>query len=238
MASVNTTSIREEITHVKQQLDEQVRSGKVADETRMLFSTLLMIVDMLVVIFLEKSTKKGNKNSSIPSSQTDEDKSAKPRKPNSKRDERDEPFANSRTEESVELSPVYRCECCGENLRDVQVDKHERRTRIDLVFEKRIEHTDAEIKTCPSCECVNKGAFAADLSGPQAVWTGRQGIRIEPAGGPDGFIQPRSDVVEEPDRTGHLSSHHAQVHPAVARSVGPLGRSGHQVAAGLASDER
>ena len=52
MASVNTSSIREKITHVTLRLDEQVRSGKVADEIRMLISTLLMIVDMLVAIFL------------------------------------------------------------------------------------------------------------------------------------------------------------------------------------------
>ena len=149
MASVNTSSIREEITHVKLQLDEQVRSGKVADETRMLISTLLMIVDMLVAIFLEKNTKKGNKNSSIPSSQTEEDKSSKPRKPKDKREEHEEPFANSRTEESVEVSPVCRCEHCGENLRHVQVEDYERRTRIDIVFEKRIEHTDAANQDMP-----------------------------------------------------------------------------------------
>ncbi len=173
MASVNTTSIREEITHIKEQLDELVRSGKVADETRMLVSTLLMIIDMLVAIFLEKSTKKGNKNSSIPFSQTDEDKSSKPpRRPNNKRDQHDEPFANSRTEESVEVSPVYRCERCGENLHQVQVDVYERRTRIDIVFETRIEHTDSEIKTCPSCEYVNKGSFAADLADPEQYGLG------------------------------------------------------------------
>lgn len=166
MASVNTSSIREEITHVKAQLDEQVRSGKVADETRLLISSLLVIVDLLIAIFLEKSTRKGNKNSSIPSSQTDEDNSSKPRKSPNKRAEHEEPFANSRTQESVEISPVCRCQFCGENLRHVQVEDHERRTRIDIVFEKRIEHTDAEIKTCPSCESVNKGAFAADLAGP------------------------------------------------------------------------
>jgi len=115
VASVNTTSIREEITHVKQQLDEQVRSGKVADETRMLISTLLMIVDMLVAIFLEKSTKKGNKNSSIPSSQTDEDNSSKP----------------------------------------------ERRTRIDIVFEKRIEHTDAQDQDMPILRVCEQGGFCS-----------------------------------------------------------------------------
>jgi hypothetical protein len=170
--SVNTTSIREDIAHVKQQLDEQVRSGKVADETRMLISTLLMIVDMLIAIFLEKSTKKGNKNSSIPSSQTEEDTSSKPRKQAGKPDEHEEPFSNSRTVESVEVSVVCRCEYCGENLRSVAVEDYERRTRIDIVFEKRIEHTDAEIKTCPSCEHVNKGTFAADLAGPEQYGIG------------------------------------------------------------------
>lgn len=161
MASVNTTSIREEITHVKQQLDEQVRSGKVADETRMLISTLLMIVDMLVAIFLEKSTKKGNKNSSIPSSQTDEDNSSKPRKPKDKRHEHEEPFANSRTEESVEISPVCRCQHCGENLCHVQVDDYERRTRIDIVFEKRIEHTDAQDQDMPILRVCEQGGFCS-----------------------------------------------------------------------------
>ena len=73
-------SIREEIFQVKQQLAEQIRSGKVADETRMLFSTLLVILDMLIAIFLEESTKMGNGNSSIPSSQTEEDSSSKPPK--------------------------------------------------------------------------------------------------------------------------------------------------------------
>ena len=37
------SSIREEITYVKLQLDEQVRYGKVADETRMFIGTVLII---------------------------------------------------------------------------------------------------------------------------------------------------------------------------------------------------
>ena len=40
-----------------------------SDESRMLFNTLLMIVNMLVAIFLEKTTKKDSKNSSIPLAQ-------------------------------------------------------------------------------------------------------------------------------------------------------------------------
>lgn len=167
MATVNTSSVREEIALVKQQLDQQVRAGKVADDTRMLISTLLVIVDMLVAIFLEKNTKKNNKNSSIPSSQTAEDKSASTSRASAKkRAENDEPFANSRTVESLEVAAVTRCEHCGENLRSVQISDYERRTRIDIVFEKRVEHIDAEVKRCPCCQSLNKGLFPADMAGP------------------------------------------------------------------------
>ena len=54
MASVNTTSIREEITNVEQEIERLSADGKVSDESRMLFNTLLMIVNMLVVTFLER----------------------------------------------------------------------------------------------------------------------------------------------------------------------------------------
>jgi len=41
MASVNGTSIREEIAHVEQEIARLSEAGKVSDESRVLFSTLL-----------------------------------------------------------------------------------------------------------------------------------------------------------------------------------------------------
>ena len=44
---------------------------------------------------------------------------------------------------------------------------HERRTRIDIVFEKVLSHVDAEIKHCPRCRKQTKGTLPfPDLSGP------------------------------------------------------------------------
>jgi cytochrome c2 len=167
VASVNTTSIREEIAQVEQEIARLSAAGKVSDESRMLFNTLLMIVNMLVAIFLEKSTRKTSKNSSIPSSQTDEDQSATTSRSNKKGLlQNDQPFENSRTVETCELSRVTRCSHCCENLSKVSVTDLERRTRIDIVFEKRIEHVDAEIKRCPSCHQITKGEFPSDLAGP------------------------------------------------------------------------
>ncbi len=77
MATVNTASVREEIARVEQEIARLSETGKVSDESRMLFNTLLMIVNMLVAIFMERSTKKNSKNPSIPPSQTTEDQSSK-----------------------------------------------------------------------------------------------------------------------------------------------------------------
>ena len=167
MASVNTESVREEIARVEQEIAKLSDAGKVPEETRILLNTLLMIVNMLMVIFMEKSTRKGNKNSSLPSSQTGKDKSAPSSYTNGKGlSQNEDTFANSRTVETTEKAPVTQCSHCGENLQQVEVVDHERRTRIDIVFEKRVEHVDAEIKYCPSCEHVNKGQFPSDLAGP------------------------------------------------------------------------
>ena len=38
---------------------------------------------------------------------------------------------------------------CGEDLTDTPCLHHERRTKIDIVFEKVVEHVDAELKQCP-----------------------------------------------------------------------------------------
>ena len=167
MASVNTTSVREEIARIEQDLTRLGEQGKLSDESRILFRSLLMIVNMLVAVFMEKNTRKTSKNSSIPSSQTGDDKSSATSGSNGKGlAQNDESFDNSRSVETEEIAPVNHCSECGENLSKVSVTDHERRTRIDIVFEKRIEHVDAQIKRCPCCDQLNKGQFPADLQGP------------------------------------------------------------------------
>jgi len=49
---------------------------------------------------------------------------------------------------------------------DVPCTHHERRTKIDIVFEKVVEHVDAEVKQCPTCHSTVKGKFPVDMHGP------------------------------------------------------------------------
>jgi transposase len=56
-----------------------------------------------------------------------------------------EKVRNRRTRETVTVASVHFCDTCGADLGQVTCT-HERRTKIDIVFEKVVEHVGAEIK--------------------------------------------------------------------------------------------
>lgn len=131
-------------------------------------NSLFMIVELILAIFLERSTKKDSSNSSKPSSQTPKDESALSHSgSNGKgKSENKDQARNTRVKEVVTISQVLTCEVCAQDLSGVPCVDHERRTRIDIVFEKVIDHVDAEIKRCPACDSTVKGAFPSDMHGP------------------------------------------------------------------------
>jgi transposase len=173
MASVNKASLREEFDTLKGRFERLCAEGKMAEESRALFQAMLMLFEVLMAVFMEKHTTKNSRNSSLPSSQTNKDESTPQSgaKAKGKGDDKGR-CANTRTVETVELSPVNRCESCGEDLSDTPCQGHERRTRIDIVFEKLVSHVDAEIKQCPHCQAQTKGAFPQDMSGPLQYGSG------------------------------------------------------------------
>lgn len=169
MPSINKQSLREEFTGLKERFGQLCTDGKVGTESRALIEALLMLMQVLLAVFMEKNTPKTSKNSSKPSSQTEKDESATGLGPGTHT--KGKPYdssrsANTRTVETVQVSKVSFCEECGEDLRDALPDGHERRTQIDIVFEKVISHVDAEIKSCPHCDAETRGPFPETFSGP------------------------------------------------------------------------
>lgn len=167
MGRVNKTSLREEFDHLKSEFSRLSSANKISPESMVLFKAMFVLFEVMVAVFLEKQTKKDNKNSSIPSSQTPKDESStKTGTQSNGKQENGHTFSNSRTRETTRISKVPLCATCGEDLADTQCDTHERRTKIDIVFEKVVSHVDAEVKTCPTCETINKGRFPSDMPGP------------------------------------------------------------------------
>jgi transposase len=123
---------------------------------------------LMLSIFLEKRTTKTNTNSSKPSSQTEEDRSAisKPRTKRKGKQETSQAAENSRTIETIAVLPVYNCEQCGQSLEKIPCESVERRTRIDIAFEKTVGHIDAQIKVCPICQYCSKARHPSSFSVP------------------------------------------------------------------------
>ncbi len=168
MASVNKQSLREEFEALKGRFAQLGAEGKITAESRALFEALLMLLQVLMAIFLEKTTPKTSANSSKPSSQTPKDETALGHAGPHTQGRAYDPSrsANTRTVEYTQTSKVRFCETCGEDLRTVHPHGHERRTQIDIVFEKVVTHVDAEIKSCPHCESETRGAFPEAFAGP------------------------------------------------------------------------
>lgn len=168
MPTVNTISVREELERLQSEFKRLASEGKVGPDIKMLVQSMFVLFELLVSIFLEKTTKKNSKNSSKPSSQSDKDESALSRQGSKSRGKKEAQtnFLNSRTVESTRVLKVKFCDTCGENLENQPCDGHERRTKIDIVFEKVVEHVEAEVKTCPSCYSQVKGIFPEDMPGP------------------------------------------------------------------------
>lgn len=168
MSSVNKQSMRDEVERIKLEFERLSTDKQMNPDVKLLFQSMLMLINLLITIFLEKTTKKTNKNSSIPSSQTKKDESSFSNTgANGKgKSEYSAALNNMRTIENITTTKVTQCDVCGQDLSSTPCQHHERRTKIDIIFEKVVEHIDAEVKRCTACDALVKGVFPADMPGP------------------------------------------------------------------------
>lgn len=181
MASLDKQSVRDQFDNIKADFQKLISKGKVGVEVAALFNALILLFDIVLSIFLERKTTKTAANSSIPPSQTDkEETTPSQKKTNGKgQTETVTKTANTRTVETTTVSPVTQCEHCGNDLTEVACQCVERRTRIDIIFEKTVEHVDAEVKQCPSCKTTVKGNFPRDMAGPLQYGNGIKAYVIQ-----------------------------------------------------------
>lgn len=168
MGSLNRESVRDEAERIKLEFNRISSSKKMDTETKILFQSMLMLVNLLIAIFLEKTTKKNSKNSSKPPSQTEKDESSLSHNGTNGKGkiESDAIVNNTRTIETVTTMHVTECDVCGADLSDSPCEHIERRTKIDIIFEKTVEHVDVETKRCDNCDSMAKGKFPSDMPGP------------------------------------------------------------------------
>jgi len=177
MATVNKASVREEVDRLKLEFEQLCSAGKVSSEIRVVMNSLLVVVELILSVFLEKNTRKTSKNSSLPPSQTDKDETVSPN-PSGKGRQVSGEVGNTRVRETITDAKITTCDVCGVALDKTPCKGYERRTKIDIVFEKVVAHVDAEIKQCPNCEATVKGVFPEDMPGNLQYGNGLKAFAI------------------------------------------------------------
>lgn len=168
MAITNKESVREEAERIKNEFSRLSADKKISGECQMLLQSMLMLINLLIAIFLEKTTPKNNKNSSKPSSQIEKDESSLVNHGTNGKGKLESITTanNTRTVENITIVEVTQCNVCGQDLRKTACQHLERRTIVDILFEKMITHVDAEIKYCNRCDSTVKGEFPSNMPGP------------------------------------------------------------------------
>ena len=129
MATVDRQSLREEFERLKAEFGQLSAAGRMSAETRALFNALLMLFEVLMAIFMEKTTAKGGRNSSMPPSQTSRDETAATR-PGAKGKgvkQNDARSRHSRTVTTPAAAAVDACANCGADLGDTPSQSRPRR---------------------------------------------------------------------------------------------------------------
>ena len=194
-------------------------------ESRALVDALLMLFELLMAVFMEKHTPKSPANSGLPPSQSPNDATARTR-PGAKGkgpSYNEARCANTRTHEYVKVLSVDACARCGEDLTDTACTGHQRRSLVDIVFEKVVRHADAQIKHCPRCHTETRARFPAEMPGPLQYGPRRQGLRRAPAHRADALAQARRPIDARPHRAHPLRGHAPRLPrtaPSRARRVG------------------
>lgn len=179
MATMDKKSVREEVDRLKQDFEKLCSDSKVSPEMRAVMNSMLLVLELVLAVFLEKKTRKDSKNSSLPFSQTPKDETAKPISGSKGKGKKvSGEISNVRTKETVTIAKAETCNFCGVSLDQTPCREHERRTKIDIVFEKVIEHVDAEVKQCPNCTAELRGIFPKDMSDPLQYGFGLKAFTI------------------------------------------------------------
>lgn len=180
MATVNTASLRTKLDGCRAQFDAIKRTGEAGADTLALINALFLLLDILMVVFMEKTTRKTSANSSLPPSQTHRDETARRGRTDSGTGARAslQTGGSMRRTTVEETVTVETCDACGADLAGVDPLGRERRILYDIVFEVVERRVDAEVRQCPNCRTRTKGRFPDTMPGPRQYGIGLQAFII------------------------------------------------------------
>jgi len=157
-------SILKKIAEAKAKAQKAISSNASSSETTMAIESLLLIIEILATIFLEKKTRKNSSNSGLPPSRNEG--------PNGNRNINvtqrkmlGSQIGHTKNTETQEIISPKKCKQCNCDLSKEKAKGKESRKSIDIIYEVVTHTFVAEMKECPDCGHINKGKFPDGIEG-------------------------------------------------------------------------
>lgn len=158
-------SIRKQIENVKKDASKILSEGKISKEAVLLIKSLLMILDIVVEVLLQKKVRKNSSNSDLPPSQGFGSNGNRNKKDDQDKGQKGSRLENSRTQKTEKTLSPEECSNCGADLKGEEATKIDQRKKIDIVYEIVEETFNAETKKCPDCGEKTKADFPEGIDG-------------------------------------------------------------------------
>ena len=191
MPTVNGASLRAQMDDCRARFDAVKRTGEAGAETRALIDALFLLPDILVAVFLEKTTRKTSANSGLPPSQTGEGRD-RPAYRQQRQGREAEPADGRQPPEDRRRGDGRRR--CLRRLRRRPVRRRSRRPGATRPLRHRVRGRRAS-RGCrgqgmPRLPGPDQGAVPRNHAGPAAVRCRASGLCRQPAHRPHAVPAP------------------------------------------------
>jgi len=156
--------MRHKLDQARENIRKALGKEQVSPSLMAAIESLLVVMEIMVTIFLEKKTRKNSSNSGLPPSRNNGSNGNRNTNPGD-RNKKGNQLENTRQVTTSETISPRECNKCGIGLSAVEAKETEERKKIDIIYEI-VEHTvNAEIKECPCCGHLNKANFPQGMDG-------------------------------------------------------------------------
>ena len=159
-------SIRKKIEELKEQSEGFLSDERLPSDVKFFISSILSLMKVIVLVLLEKKTRKNSSNSGLPPSRNNGPNGNRNKKSEKDGDKKKgSKLNNTRVLETKKTLSPENCKDCGLDLGSTKTSGTDERKEIDIIYEVHEHSVVCEIKDCPNCGTKNKCVFPKDMKG-------------------------------------------------------------------------
>ena len=165
-------SLREQIAKAKENFSKILSKEKVSPELQATITSVMKIMNVVLLVLLEKKVRKNSSNSGLPPSHDFGARNDRNKEGEQEEKKRGEQLDNSKTvEEHKTLSPD-KCSKCDTPLDQAKVTAREDRKSIDIEYVIKETIYTSETKKCSECGEETKAEYPEGIDGPEQYGIG------------------------------------------------------------------